>query len=227
MSRPLACNSRSSSPHKAPDFLKLLPLLPMLYRKAFEPASPIRRYGDGPGEDCSMKTLLALLLLGALLYWRYAAPGGAGAAVKIAAGNGFVSAETDSTYFEFDISGPLQPEELRVVSFDRNSGVLQQMGFAYAAGFLTAADYQDFQNLTAAKRCPASYLNEHAKRYMLMIPDERLLGEIADAQLDTGDTVRIEGSVMRFAMGEVRGTPLSTFSFGGTVPLYVQQLRFE
>ena len=105
--------------------------------------------------------------------------------------------------------------------------MLYDMGFAYAAALLPADEYRQFESLQAARRCPASFLNQHARKYMLMIADPKLRAEIADGRPRRGDSVRLHGTTLRYAMGEVRKMSLNSFSFGDIVPVYVESLSLE
>jgi hypothetical protein len=169
-----------------------------------------------------MKKLLALLLIAGLIYWKFFS-GPDISKVKIETGDGFVSAETKSTYFEYDLGGKQTSSEYRVVQIDRTSGLLLEMGFAYSASLLARNDYRAFEEIRKAGRCPASFLNGHARNYLLILGDPVQREAFAKAAAKAGDELQLKGRPLTFAMGEVRGRPMKSFNLGGATALYVEQ----
>ena len=173
-----------------------------------------------------MKNSILLAICGGIIYWQLFGFGGPDE-VQIRSGGGFISAETGSSYFEFDQGDAVREPAMRVVSFEKTSGMLQQMGFVYSAALLRPDEYHAFEQLQASGQCPASFVTTTARQYLLMASDPAVRASLQRMVPQPGETVSFWGTALRFAMGEIRKVPLKSFTLGRAVAVDLSGFALE
>ena len=172
-----------------------------------------------------MRAVVLILLLIGLMAWVGPDFGETKPVIQVA--DGFMSVESKSDYYEFNLS-PAKTYSLYLVELGKTDGFIKTMGFDFHAAMLAPDQHQRFQKIVRSGSCPAAFLNKHAQNFMLAAPNDavrlklsKLFGRPNSIQL------HLRGNPLAFEMGEVNGIPMKSFNMGGGKALLVEDVQVE
>jgi len=162
-----------------------------------------------------------------MLAWPFTAPSAAQGKVRIGIRRGYISAETPTSYAEFQYVGRAELGKLRLVNLLQADPLLQKMGFLYEAAYLSEDHYLDYDRRKPNATGRASFLRSRCRRFFLMIPDESTLELMSSPAPEPGDPLTLEGMTLRLSSARLAEMPLKSFDFGRASPVYVQALSLQ
>lgn len=171
------------------------------------------------------RTIVFIAVVFGLLAW--GVPRFFSGEADVVVADGFMSAETKDSYFEFDL-GPAKQYSLHLLDLQATNGFLKKMGLNFHAAFLSSKHEQQFQKIIASGSCPASFLNKHGQNFMLAAVDDSVKSTLQTMTgRHNGAKISLSGNPLSFAMGETKGTQMQSFNSGGATMLLVDAINFN
>ncbi len=122
--------------------------------------------------------------------------------------NGFsyaVSAGPDSRLV-FSVKEPILVHG-RIVSMMRSRQRLEEAGAERFLAYLTEDEWRQLEQITSRGRCPAGFLNAHAKNLGLVAGDAEVAKRVKSSSLDRGTKFTLSGELLQFTEGTYKGMP--------------------
>lgn len=165
----------------------------------------------------ALRAFFIFIAVALILFWLF----GAESVAKVSVTGDSINIDSGARKLQFT-PGPEEEFSGRVVQLDQPDKVSKGLGASFNLSLLSEGDYTDYKSLSAAGRCPASFMNQHAQMLLLVVPYQSEQRVITRLGLKEGDAISFTASALTFKSGSYHGIKIENFPISGAFLLLVK-----